>query len=276
MEGGQQERALRYLLGQMSEAETIAFEEEYFQDDNLFEQMVDIENDLVDSYVRGELSETERRQFENGYLGSSPKRKHVRFARALTDSSSGISVKEQAPAHPSRETSKPESTTSNWPARIGAFVPILRQAGHSKVSWLRPLTAGAVVAIAVVLLFWTFTKHPFRPSHANEQIASISFSLEPGLTRLNGGAQISIPAEIKQVQFQLELARPAASGNYRAVLNTPERTGVWSGAASLTVNKAVVTVPAQALPRGDYTLELQANRNAVWEEIETYYFRMLR
>src|SRR6266849_4815259 len=256
MEGGQQERALRYLLGHMSEPETITFEEEYFENDDLFQQMVEVQNDLVDSYVRGELSETERRQFENGYLGSSPKRKHVRFARALTNSS------------------KPESTiATNWLARIAALPLIFRPAGHSKDSWLRPLTASVVAAIAVVLLFWAFTKHPFRPPHANEQIASISFSLEPGLTRLNGGTQISIPAEIKQVQFQLELARPAGNENYRVVLNTPERTGVWSGAASLTANKAVVTVPAQALPRGDYTLELQANRNSTWEETETYYFR---
>jgi hypothetical protein len=78
-----EERAIRYLLGRMSEHEENEFEAQYFADDNLFEEMVGLENELIDSYVRGELSEPDRRQFEQGYLTSTARRKNLQFAEVL-------------------------------------------------------------------------------------------------------------------------------------------------------------------------------------------------
>lgn len=60
----QQEIAKRYLLGKLSEAERERFEEQYFVDDSEFEQLEIAEDELIEQYVREELSADETRQFE--------------------------------------------------------------------------------------------------------------------------------------------------------------------------------------------------------------------
>jgi len=45
--------------------------------------MVALENELVDSYVRGDLSESEKQEFEQGYLTSAQAEKNLQFARCL-------------------------------------------------------------------------------------------------------------------------------------------------------------------------------------------------
>ncbi|PYS70334.1 MAG: hypothetical protein DMF69_13855 [Acidobacteria bacterium] len=50
----------RYLLGELSESEQSVLEKEYFTDPQFFDQMLKIENELVDDYVRGRLSKEVR------------------------------------------------------------------------------------------------------------------------------------------------------------------------------------------------------------------------
>ena len=52
MADNRQERAKRYLLGQMSEQEVIEFEAQYFSNDDLFEEMTSVENEMIDSPLR--------------------------------------------------------------------------------------------------------------------------------------------------------------------------------------------------------------------------------
>ncbi|MEJ7616641.1 MAG: hypothetical protein WKF30_06655 [Pyrinomonadaceae bacterium] len=59
---------VRYLLGDASDAEKIRLEEEYFGDDGFFGQLLVVEDDLIDAYVRGELSESDRERFEKSFL----------------------------------------------------------------------------------------------------------------------------------------------------------------------------------------------------------------
>ena len=54
----------RYLLGDVSDEEQIRLEECYFVDDDVFEQLSALEDELIDDYVRGELAEPQRNQFE--------------------------------------------------------------------------------------------------------------------------------------------------------------------------------------------------------------------
>lgn len=73
----------RYLLGALPEPEQTALEAEYLNDDDRFEQMVAVESDLVDGYVRGRLNARERRQFEDHYLAHPDRRERAAFAQAL-------------------------------------------------------------------------------------------------------------------------------------------------------------------------------------------------
>lgn len=73
----------RYLLGDLPEHEQVAIEEAAFQDEQKFQAIQDAESDLIDEYVRGELSARDRRLFEDRFLASAERRRKIEFARAL-------------------------------------------------------------------------------------------------------------------------------------------------------------------------------------------------
>jgi hypothetical protein len=73
----------RYLLGELPEAERSALEEEYFSDRRLFEQVAQVESELVDRYARGLLPPSARARFEQYYLAHPQRRERAKFAEAL-------------------------------------------------------------------------------------------------------------------------------------------------------------------------------------------------
>jgi anti-sigma factor RsiW len=82
----EQKQILReYLLGQLPAAEQTAFEARYFTDAELFAQVVDAENELVDEYAHGLLSSDTRNRFERHYLADPRRRARAEFAATLTE-----------------------------------------------------------------------------------------------------------------------------------------------------------------------------------------------
>lgn len=73
----------RYLLGELPEPARTAFEEAYFSNPELMEEIWAAETDLVDAYVTDRLDGDERRLFESRYLTSPQRRERVAVARAL-------------------------------------------------------------------------------------------------------------------------------------------------------------------------------------------------
>lgn len=73
----------RYLLGELSEEQQMEIEDRAFADKNYLASITTVENDLIDEYVRNELSGVERQRFEKKFLASPERRKRVDFARAL-------------------------------------------------------------------------------------------------------------------------------------------------------------------------------------------------
>ncbi|MEO7649360.1 MAG: hypothetical protein ABIZ80_02755 [Bryobacteraceae bacterium] len=64
---------VRYLLGEVTKAERSAFKNSIAGDDALFERVHDLEEDLVDAYIRGELD----------FPQSQPEERKLRLARTL-------------------------------------------------------------------------------------------------------------------------------------------------------------------------------------------------
>ncbi|MEW6126790.1 MAG: hypothetical protein AB1757_07105 [Acidobacteriota bacterium] len=99
---------ISYLLDKLSEAERATLAERYFTDDDFFTELLDVENELFDKYVRGVLDETDRRAFED-YLNHLPDAQpKLAVARALlqfTDQQRALarqSLTEDAPVSASR------------------------------------------------------------------------------------------------------------------------------------------------------------------------------
>jgi len=69
----QREIIRRYILGDLTEAARAELAERYFMDEELFDEVLDVESELLDQFVRGELSADERKKF-NDYLTLLPDR----------------------------------------------------------------------------------------------------------------------------------------------------------------------------------------------------------
>ena len=74
----------RYLLGDLTEKQQIEIEDRAFREQEYRQNITAVENDLIDEYVRRELPETQRRQFEHLFLTSADRRRRIDFARALS------------------------------------------------------------------------------------------------------------------------------------------------------------------------------------------------
>ena len=82
----------KYILGELSDLDREALELQYFVNQRVWEALQQVEEDLIDSYVRGRLDGHDRQQFENYFLASPQKRKRVEVARLLMDSARGAAA----------------------------------------------------------------------------------------------------------------------------------------------------------------------------------------
>jgi hypothetical protein len=74
---------IQYLLGLLPEADTNHLDELSVADDEFAMRLSMVENDLVDAYVRSDVSEEIRERFRTFYLSSAKRREKVRFAAHL-------------------------------------------------------------------------------------------------------------------------------------------------------------------------------------------------
>jgi hypothetical protein len=74
---------MEYLLGSLSEPERSRLEEEFFTNDARFEEFKIAEDELIDAYVRNELSADERKNFRAKLMTSPRIVERVNFARAF-------------------------------------------------------------------------------------------------------------------------------------------------------------------------------------------------
>jgi hypothetical protein len=73
----------RYLLGELSESEQATLEQQYFDDQKIFEHVVQVENDLVDKYAHGLLPPATSERFEKYYMAHPQRKERAKFAEAL-------------------------------------------------------------------------------------------------------------------------------------------------------------------------------------------------
>jgi hypothetical protein len=73
----------RYLLGDIAEQDRELIEVRLLTDPQYFNQLVRVEEELTDRYVRRDLSRHEREMFENHFMNAPERREDVAFAQAL-------------------------------------------------------------------------------------------------------------------------------------------------------------------------------------------------
>lgn len=132
----------QYLLGALSEAEQERLDEMSLTDDEFADRLRVVENDLIDSYVGGELSGEALTRFNTHYLASPGRRERVRFAESL------LAFADKAVAAQARDTS------SSAPTSHAEREPGFREASRWRFfAPLRPaLQWGLAAAVLLILI----------------------------------------------------------------------------------------------------------------------------
>jgi anti-sigma factor RsiW len=293
----QKEEALsRYLLGELSEQEREQVEERYFEDGKFFESLLVAEDELIDDYVRGALTDADRARFERHYLRAPERRERVEFAASLLKYASESRHKATAPAVAPKRASRLESLAA-WlnikrPAMIvplaaavllllgGAWVVTenarlkseLEQARSERAEYERMAESlrqqadeqrsrNDQLALEAARRDEPEppSSGPVTPQRSGAGVAV--FALSPGLVRGEGEARkLVITPSIQTVKLRADL-RESDYPSYRAALRTVEGKQVLNRSglkptSEGTLKKVVVTVPARQLEDEDYILTL--------------------
>jgi hypothetical protein len=137
-----EELIARYLLGELTEEQQVEIEDRAFSDKEYLATITEVENDLIDEYVRGELSAAERQRFESRFLASAERRKRVEFARALRTVVSDSTGQEKKVVQ--------KAATWSWRESLYAFLNGLNPAAR--------LAFVAAMVLLVVGAAWLFAE----------------------------------------------------------------------------------------------------------------------
>ncbi len=294
---------LRYLLGVASDEERVRLERCYFADDRVFEQLTAFEDELIDDYVCGDLSEPQRKQFELHFLNSAERRQKLAFAGSLA----------QYLSNPPRVAPPPKPEAwhermTNWlglraaPVRW-AFAAtlaavVLGGAWSVQENWRLRTQLREMQAQQTELRQrneqlsgqWAQLKVPPIKSAPGAEIAQsqphslpiIALTLTPALLRSNAEQKtLMIPHGPHLVRLQLDLDKQTYD-SYLASLETAEGIRVWSKAGLDTMpelggSTMVLEIPSRLLNNEDYILKLRGARSGgVVDEIAAYGFRVVK
>lgn len=263
------ERAKQYLLGTLSEADKARFEEDYFEDDELFEEIEISEGELVDAFLRNELSEPDRKKFETILIDSPRLAQRVQFARTLKKSISNQALTAE-PAVPTEDKQPfwrrilfPKSSSTSLRFAIATYVLFLLLGGGALfLAWMRLRAESIRLAAeraelqqrqqALVLenekqkstLATQLAEVQAENARLSQQLESaldadqqvkprnttVAFLLTPGGLRSTGRLNIvEISPDTARVQLRLAL-QSADYSLYSATVKTAEQNTVWSKA----------------------------------------------
>jgi hypothetical protein len=287
MHSDQEKRMVQYLLGHLSEQDQIELEREYLADDALFDELLAIEDDLRDTYDRGELSVEDRTAFEQRLLAAPQQKEKQELARSLR-----------------QHLSKSRSQSVSSPGLLAKRKSFFRNLIES-----RRLALAPVASVALMLLIagsWWLghrraqpvqssnapgaTQPPARPEapvgatsqSQGPETKTLALVLTPGSVRSTEGElnSLVIPADVTQVR--LEARFKGEYQRYQAVIETPEGQRTWSqgnmAADEFAGGKRVVlNLPSKLLLPNDYILTvhgLPASGNP--ETVAEYTFRVTK
>lgn len=300
----QSKRIMRYLLGELGADEQSELEELYFADPSFFHEVTSARDELIDAYLRDELTDDERERFEHHFMSSSHRRERVEFAKALigiiekTDEPSTASIVTESPSTPRRKSLLTLLTEYRRPV-LAAVLTVIVIAGvwlaiktllknpveRNQVQQVTPTPPEQTGSEQIVesntappekTPLPDATDTPTKRSPAlKPEPRVIAFTLTPGLLRGDETKVLIVPHGANRIRFKLEVEE-ANFQNYTATLRTPEGIEIWRRQLNPRPPQDInLTLPATLLKSGDYILSLSGT-TAEHEVANAgkYYFRV--
>jgi hypothetical protein len=254
-----------YLLGDLDEERQEKIEERLLSDEELQAELSDSQDELIDDYALGRLSDRERTLFETNFL-LSPERLHkLRLARALVRYAEANVTK-----FPSMQASAPNTPRQ----RLFHFLQTRK---------LAVAISSTIILLTIGYIGWSVYQH----KQLKDQLAKLrsqQLKVEQELARMNTGelspqrasmvavtlrpllrdsgqvsrAVITEGTEILQLRLETDENRFTL---YRAVIETDEGVGLYTindvKAKTDNGRKVVVlNLPSRLLPAGSYQIHL--------------------
>ncbi len=235
------ERIIAYLLEELPEDELERFEDVCFAQESWPTEINLVEEDLIDAYLRNELTPERRRLFERNYLITEARRERVTMAAALLrhvdeHNAASRTVVAVPPAEPT------------WSERFRAF-------WNSQTLGLRAATAIAVVAVIAGALWLSFFRAPSPRTFATLTLTISNNNRAEGAQ----AGKVKLPPDVEALKISLTLPQqspPAA--RYRVVLENDNGEAKSAEVAGNDAQSVLVVIPSAQLARGQYALKLFA------------------
>ncbi|HLE21468.1 MAG TPA: hypothetical protein VJB88_10160 [Vicinamibacteria bacterium] len=279
----------RYLLGSAPEDERESVEQALLADENLYEELLVIEDELIDQYVWGQLPEPGRTSFLQ-YLDALPDHKErLEFAQALRAHSLGSRAEASVATAGSRGTPE-EGFGFRVPALFLAAAVLLIMLGGvwslATISALRNEVRTNQTELERSregVAESRLSSDPVgRGAPGTGSIPSRSFLLRAGTFRSGGTTQVlPMPQEPALVEIRLDLG-VADYESYRAVFHDAQSAELMSVSqlgARVQENEILVafSVSSERFTAGDYYISLSGVvERGELEPVARYDFRISR
>jgi hypothetical protein len=258
----------QYLLGELSEEGQAKVQDRLLCDREFFDRLVAEENELMDDYLRGALTEEQEERFKSYFLAAPERHQKLRFAKALKKR-----ISEDAPSRPGIEESPRRKHLSGlkgfslprfaaWAVAalifvVGAWVAIenarlrrqIDNARAAQAEWLerarqserrlsdenqrnrelaQEIERGRIHSSKLEREL-VILKQAREAGRAGIRGSVVSLALMPGLSREGDQSnQLEIPQGTIRVRLEL-YPEKVGHKNYRAELRTREGNWIWSG-----------------------------------------------
>ena len=234
------DQLVRYVLGLLPDEQTERLDEASIADDEVAARLRVVEDDLVDSYVRGTLEPERRARFESYYLSSPRRRERVKFAASFVRAVDGAAARTDADAGNQPKPGAPQGLGA-LPVPKGLSDD--RSKRRSIVTWMLAAAAAALLAVSGTLLHDRLRQENRSTVAESSTVAAASPQ----------------PAPIPRTED-----RPHAAADTPAASARPKATEAPAVAlALLPQTRSIASIPTLAIPSGadSVTFELRLESN---------------
>jgi hypothetical protein len=258
-----------YLLGTLDEDRRTQFEERILAESRVYEELLVAEEELIDQYVAGELSEFEQRQFESHFLITAERQKNLRFGQLFqryVNSHIALTEEKDCPIPGPQKPADHSFSLLRTPLRCWSALTLL---------------VAIVALVGVVLIGWFGSRREAEGGVQQTIPHVVIVTLLPGSTGTGGSAtqRVNVPPKGAEVKLELKLTN-FAFRNYKSELFRENRSLQISKELMIEAkdNQHVVpfTVTGEMLSPGDYQVKLSGVLDSGADEfIDNYSFRVV-